>query len=347
MWVKLRNEWMNAENLGICSSLGIELFLTNHKDSIVPMSKLRNVWGSAISNNSNNSNITLFTNELFGKDSVSNIDEHGELQVFEMDNSKGYFAGTNRYDFMRFSEKISKGNQQYIRGLKLIPYLNQFTDTAVKVKLCVWRGLARPDSLVYSELVSLANLTANYCNVIMFKRKVKTDSVCFIGYEILDPYSTDTLALFMGTPKPKTDPEHSFFSAEGSWVNFNLCEIRSSLAVSAHTCYTKYFFEKDSLSYRYKTTGRVTKKKVTSKRISLFPNPTGGAYMYISMGTHFTRDIHVEICDFAGRVISKQTPELIAANVARISVSEIPRGIYLVKTMIQDQYFQPLKIIKK
>lgn len=341
VYVKYRGAWEKLGDMGINTSLGIELFVSNHVDPVVAMSKIPDKWND----NMEFSPRLIQPKELFQEDSISNFHEQGWLKIYTLSDENGYMVGTNKFGFNKFAEKIVVNDNKYITSIKLTPFVNQCTDSHTHINLCVWEGATKPGALKYSQPVLLSWLKANRCNVVKLQDKVKIDSVCFVGYEILDS-SADTFGIYMGENTRENDREHSYFNSENKWMNFWGVGIDDALTISTNNCFSPYFFKRDSTSFSYPIANSIHTLEAADNDLYVFPNPSvRRKYLYLNLGTNFTEKVSVEIFDIFGRLIANVVPESVKANVMMFYSGNLKNGVYYVRATIRGNKHKPVKVI--
>ena len=335
------NSWVESSNLGLKTSLGIELFVTDYLEPLINVPNIPYKWAS----NLYNEPVICDSKELFFEDSISNFIQNGLLNILKMKEDKGYWAGTNNYGFMSFAEKILMKENKYITSIKIIPEINTFKSDTSRLNLCVWSGSVEPDKIIYRETIPISKLTAQFYNVVKLKEKIKVDSVCFVGFELTDTSSLDTFALYMGEVADIGNKSHSFFKSGDVWMNYYQYDIDKGLAISVGTCYSEFFYEKDSIDYKYPASNKIYTPVAIDKEMFIYPNPSKGNQIFLHLGTHFSKSVSVSIFDIYGRIVPEPSLDLTRGNIVAISVNGLGKGVYFVKTVVSGESMKPIKVI--
>jgi V8-like Glu-specific endopeptidase len=340
-----KNNWVQATNLGLNSSLGFELYVT---DNISPERKTTKLPEKLIAIDSD-SLISLSTKELFHLDSVVNYDENNVLQLHYLTDNKGLWTGSNQNGIVQFDEKyrFETTTNNYISGIKLAVAKNTIKNQNTKINLSILSGTQFPDTVIYSTDINAYELKPNYYNVIKFNSFLKTDSNLHIVLNVVNLDVKDTFAIYMGTAVDQNNFEHSLFKNSIGWLNYYMYDIHESLGLSLETEYGPYVYDSLAHNYSYKIENQIKPSDVIFKSFFLYPNPCWSSLktVKLNLGNYFSKNVKITIYDIFGRIISVPTPTINTENIIVISTSNLVSGLYYVRIEIDNQLFRPLTLI--
>ncbi len=337
-----QNKWIQAKDLGLYSSLGFELYMT---DNITPARQTLKKPEKLLLLSLDTLN-QLSTLELFHTDSISNYQETNSLRYHLLTDDKGIWSGTNTYQFNLFAEKIIFNEDKYLSGIKLAIAKNTVKDNAAKADIKVWSGNQKPDSILFTSTMPLTDLKEGYFNVIKFQNKLKIDSVGFIGIQLENISPTDTFAIYMGNNVNTQNRSHSFFYSENEWLNYSMYNIDDVLGISAETVYATTVYDTDSLNYKYAIQNLIVQPDIAYQNIFLYPNPAHNQNtIFIHLGHYFFTSVHLDIYDILGRKIASPTTTTVNGNTFSFTISDFKSGMYYAKVITENQTFKPAAFI--
>jgi V8-like Glu-specific endopeptidase len=345
LYFNYKNKWVQSSNLGLNSSLGLEIYVT---DNILPARKTTNLPEKLLSIDTD-SLINLSTNELFHLDSVSNFDESGWLILHYLTENKGLWSGSNQNGISQFAEIYSfiSTSNNYISGIKIAVAKNTITNSETKIRLSILSNLQITDSVIYSIDINANELKPNYYNVIKFPPFLKKDSSLNIILSLQNIAYPDTFALFMGNPVDNKNIVHSYFKNSVGWLNYNMYNIQENLGLSLETIYGQYVYDTLAHNYSYKIKNKQIPSDSIFKSFFIYPNPCSTAIkeLKLNMGNYFSKNVTISIFDIYGRIIYNPVPQFNNENIIIISTSNLSSGIYFVKITIDKQIYRPIPLI--
>jgi len=338
-----KGKWVPASDLGLFSSLGIEVYVTDNISQARTTTKVPEKLLSII----RDSFITFQSNELFHVDSISNYYENDWLQLHRFISDKGYWTGTNEYNLLQFAEKYKIQDDKYLSGIKLAVAINSILKPETKLKISILKDLGNIDSTIYSQEKNVSEIKANYYNVIKFKKQFKIDSTIYILISINDIVSSDTFAIYIGNPKDLVNKKHSYFWNVGNWSNFSLFNIQNNLGISPETWYSPYIFDKDSLDYCFPINNKILPTDIIYREFFIYPNPSpiSSNTVTLNFGYNKINNVSVFIQDIFGNIVSTPKPSFNNSNSMSISTKDLIEGIYFVKVKIEDTFYKPMPLI--
>ena len=338
-----RNQWIQSINLGLYSSLGIEVYAT---DNISPTQtiefipeKLKRITFNTID--------TLQTNELFKTDSIVNFDYNNWLLLQRLTDDKGYWTGSNSVDINQYAEKINSLKKSYISGLKFAIAKNTITDSTILLSVLLKSDLQKPDSVYLSKEIKAINLKENYNYVLKFKQPIFIDSSFYIVLNTENIPKTDTFAVYMGTPKDVKNSSHSFYFSNQKWTNYSVYNIVETICFGAQTWYSPFVFDKDSEDYRYVITNKIRPTNEIFKKFYIYPNPSSGQNREISINFGYTKvkTVFIDFTDILGRKINTTISSITDNNSVIIPTQQFSPGIYYMKMTIDGTVYSTVPLI--
>jgi lysyl endopeptidase len=340
-----KNQWVESKYLGLYSSLGIEVYVT---DNISPAKILSNLPEKLISIPLNKTD-SLITKELFHTDSLCNYAEKNWLQLHYLKEEKGIWSGTNNYNMSQFAEKYTIGEDRYLSGIKIAVAKNTITSSSSKLRLSIMTGNEFPDSTLYSEEINTSELKPSFYNVIKFANPLLIDSTFFVVLNTENILYPDTFAMYMGDPvnSDKKNNKHSYFKSTYDWLNYSMYDIPENLGLSIETNYSKYVFDTNATNYNYAIKNPIKPSNIIFKSFFIYPNPTTSITKSITLnfGNYFTTNYKITIYDVFGRVVSNPSPTLDYGNKVEIPIDDLSPAVYFVKVTIDNILFKPVQLI--
>ena len=345
LYFDYKNQWVQASDLGLNSSLGLEVYVT---DNITPARKTEKQPEKLITIDTD-SLISLVTKELFHTDSISNYDNNSWLLLHKYTDDKGFWTGSNQNGINEFAEKYTDTTAIYISGIKLAVAKNTITNINTKINLSIVSDAQFPDSVIYSFDINANELKPNYYNVFKFNDFITIDSSIDIVLNMHNVEYPDTFALYMGNPTNNSNKynKHSFFKNNIGWLNYYMYDIHENIGLSLETQYGPYVYDSLVHNYSYKITNEIKPSDIVFKSFFIYPNPSSKAAQDVTLnfGNYFSKNITIVIYDIFGRIVSTPTPNIEINNSALISTNNLSPGAYFVKVTIDNQIFKPVTLI--
>lgn len=338
-----KDKWIAASELGLFSSLGLEVYVTDNISQARATTKIPEKLISII----RDSLFSLQTNELFHVDSISNYYENDWLQLHRFILDKGYWTGSNDYNLPQFAERYTIRDDKYISGIKLAVAVNTASKPDSKIKISIVKDLDNIDSTLYSQEKNISELKAGFYTSIKFKKQIKIDSSMYILISSKNILPTDTFALYMGNPKDIVDKKHSYFWNIGDWSNFSLFNIQNNLCLSPETWYSPYIFDRDSIDYSFPINNKIIPTDIIYREFFIYPNPSSASSNTVTLNFGYNKinNVSIYIYDIFGNIVSTPKPSFNNSNSMSISTKDLIEGIYYVKVKIENSYFKPMPLI--
>jgi lysyl endopeptidase len=245
-------------------------------------------------------------------------DQHRLIEITENGSFAGYWGGTNNTGVTEFMEKFSIDGDEQLQGIsigvgKLVDNLSgsEFT-------IKVYNGGSVPQTLIYSEKFKLNQLYSNAMNYLKFNQVVRPGTSFFIGFELSNMNSRDTLAIYQ-TIRPSAQ-ENTFYYKKGNiWYNFKFA---SGNAFSIANVF-------EVVACNIEITNKVDSPLVNKPiQILIYPNPTKSA-VTLESEIDIT-DENISIFDVLGKKVKVNFSRLADRKVLIDLSGNVP-GIYFVR----------------
>jgi len=343
LYFEYKNEWLESKYLGLYSSLGIEIYVTNN----ITTARATNKLPEKLISINYDSYDSLITKELFHSDSVCNYAENDWLQIHYFKDNKGFWSGTNEGGITQIAEKYNINEDNYLSGVKIAVAKNNIVDINTKISISIMTGKEYPDSLKYFEEVNAKDLKENYFNIIKFDNPIYIDSSFFLVINFENVITPDSFAVYMGNPIDISNKKHSYFKSNKDWFNYFMYDISDNLGISIETINSQYVYDTNSTNYRYIIKNIIKEPNTLFKSFFIYPNPSTYSKKSITLnfGNYFSSNINIVIYDVYGRIICSPSPTFDLGNSVKISTENLIAGVYYVKVIIDDIHYQPLPLI--
>jgi lysyl endopeptidase len=136
-------------------------------------------------------------------------DTHSLISITSGATNKGYWSGTNTAGYTDFAEKYSFSKNCEVQGITFGIAKSKIYSTNKSIKIQVYSGQDKPETLLYSEEFPLKNLYVDAMNYLQFKTPVKTIGNFFVSFNLSQLEPGDTLAVYMANRK--SDKANSFW----------------------------------------------------------------------------------------------------------------------------------------
>jgi len=232
----------------------------------------------------------------------------------------GYWTGTNGEGYTEFVEKFCIKGNEAVQGVSLgvgIVKLKQ-AGTESKVTIKVYEGDGEPKTEIYSQQVKIRDLTQDAMNYIKFSQSVAPVDTFFVGYDVSQVLSGDTIALYQTLRNGNVTQNSFMLKKNGTWLKF--MQANSGNKASALVCQV--------LACNVDTLTLDPPLVDDSLGILLYPNPFIQS-IELEAGDLFDPD-NVSVYDLVGHRIRVKISTVSQLKV-KIDFSGNVPGIYLVR----------------
>lgn len=147
-------------------------------------------------------------------------DEHKKIKITGTSDFAGYWGGSNNQGIKEFVDKFTLPGNETINGLSIgIADVHDASGGNSEIKIKVYNGIRLPESLIFEQKVPLKNLVDNAMNLIEFDEPVSPEQNFFVGFELSNTNSSDSLVLFQSLRSPEKE-NHFYFKKNEKWYNF-------------------------------------------------------------------------------------------------------------------------------
>jgi len=172
---------------------------------------------------------------LLGSDNpITNIKFDEELITYNFGKSyQGGWTGYNEPQLKQCADRFSGIKNQYIYAIKFpIQLLNKTTDIS-KIKLKIWNGIDKPDSLLFEQNLSKDSLITGKYYCLRLKNRIKAGSDFYIGFDFTNINKLDSISLF--TAKTRSNKSNSlYYYYKNQWVDAKDLGFYSSLGIEVY-----------------------------------------------------------------------------------------------------------------
>jgi hypothetical protein len=155
----------------------------------------------------------------------TNLNDNDTYGIISMNSSNkfaGYWGGSNSAGITEFMEKFSIEGNEILSGVSfgVGKFEKVLKSNESEIKIKVYNGFAKPENLIYSQVVKTSNLAADAMNFIGFTENVIPEDHFFIGFEISNIQPLDSFVVYQSL-RPATEPNTFYFKQNGNWRSFN------------------------------------------------------------------------------------------------------------------------------
>ena len=152
---------------------------------------------------------------------LTDDDNHRNVPLISSGEFSGYWGGTNSLGITEFVERFSGTGNEELYGVSM--GVGKIVDAAFadsKITVKVYNGASFPETQIYSQSVSIADLAKDAMNFIGFTQPVQPEENFFVGFELSQMQPQDTFVVYQSLRQP--DKENNFFfKSVNQWLDFN------------------------------------------------------------------------------------------------------------------------------
>ena len=197
---------------------------------------------------------------------LNDADEHGNIAITVAGETLGYWGGTNSVGIDEIVERFAINGDEILDGVsfgvgKLVTGNN---NSRITVK--VYNGNSSPEELIYSKTVTIDNWAEDAMNFVGFDQMVQPADTFFVGFELSDIQTADTLAIYQSLREDAGSENHCYLLQDGNWQSFSELNPQNYAMVNV--------MELVACNYRLTTDTPIVDQP---ENVLIYPNPTAKA----------------------------------------------------------------------
>lgn len=335
MYVQHPKGWISTQEIHTNSSLAIQTFVTNVPDTIATITIEKPDFAEKISPIP----YQYTPAELFAHDSIPCLFDSTQYFLATTNDKTYIWNGPNELGTICIANTYSKHDALYIRGLKLAAH--DIPDETCNPSLMVWNS--NFTEILAQKTIANTDLRPAHYNEIHFASPVAIEDTFSAGVCFDENAYNENLEIL--------SLHNSFRNIDAAmyipnmWYSLKQYNIDAHYAIQPITVLSQYHFNRDSLrvlSYpiQYIDTNTFSQ----SIAMTVFPNPCTDN-ITIQFKETLLPTIVVTLYNAMGYEVSNTIIPL-ENGVYTISVEELPKGIYILKTTVDSKVLST-KFIKK